>query len=205
MVAEARTDLSEESIFRLKAALKDPAPALRRIGPILEAGASKAFVEQRFGDFVWPPRYPNQAEPFINVAGALADFNKGATKPKARRFDRRPALRDTGQLLGSIRSALVGKDSVEVGTTVPYAASHQFGLVSTQPIAEGAKKRIAKWLFTDEGEPFKKQMTPLTGPQKVWDTEVVQRPFLGVTNQMEDEIQDTTEDVLAEEMSGGGQ
>ena len=187
---------------RIRGALKDTRPILTAIGAILEAGAQQAFDEQRFGSFRWPGRYPNQSEPFISIAGAVGDFNEGSIAPKGRRFDRRPALRDRGILVGSIRSQVTSEATVEVGSTVPYAATHQWGLASTQKFTSAGRKRMARWLLTKKGKPYMKKLVPLLHHESL-DTEVVQRPFLGVTPQMEDDIQATVESMIAEAAGGG--
>lgn len=193
-----------EAAAKIKKALQDKSRVMKMIGAILEAGSQKAFREQRFGDFEWPPRYPNQEEePFISVAGAMGDFEEGATEPKARRFDRRPALLDRRVLFGSIRSEQTAEDTVEVGTTVNYAATHQWGLVSTLRISDAGKRRLSKWLLTDKGRPYRRRMKFLLQPNRQsLDTEVAQRPFLGVTAEMEDDIQRTVELVIAEAAGG---
>ena len=197
-------DAETNPLVKLRGALGDTGPILERIGAIMEAGAQKAFDEQRFGSFVWPERYPNQSSPFISVAGAVADFSEGKSEPKGRRFDRRPALRDRGILIGSIRSRVVAGEAVEVGSTVPYAATHQWGLVSSQPVTKETKQRIAKWLLKPKGKPYRDKMTPVLAKNRTsWDTEVVQRPFLGVTAQMEEDIATTVETMIAEAAGGG--
>ena len=191
-------------LVKLRGVLDNARPILERIGAIMEAGSQQAFDEQRFGSFAWPERYPNQSSPFISVAGALADFAEGKSEPKGRRFDRRPALRDRGILIGSIRSRVVGTETVEVGSTVPYAATHQWGLISSQPVTKETKQRIAKWLLKPKGAPFRSKMTPLLAKNRTtWDTQVNQRPFLGVTAQMENDIQATVETMIAEAAGGG--
>lgn len=193
-----------EPFVRLRGALTDKGPILDSIGAILEAGAQEAFAEQRFGDFAWPERYPNQSEPFINIAAALSDFNKGRDEPLPRRFDRRPALLDTSELMGSVRSRVLSSDTVDAGSTVPYAPQHQWGLVSSQPVTPQAKNRIAKWLLTPGGTPYRGKLTFLLQPNRTTlDTQINQRPFLGVTTQMEGDIQRTVEEKVAEAASGG--
>lgn len=186
----------------LRNALREKKRALKMVGAVLESGAQRAFEEERFGDRKWPGRYPNQADPFINVAGAMADFEGGAEAPKGRRFDRRPALTDTGNLAGSIASKQVGRNRVEVGTMVEYAADHQWGLTSSMRLTKGGKQRLAKWLLGGSGRPYRKKMVPLLSKTS-HDTDIVQRPFLGVTEEMEDDIQRTVEIVIAEAAGGG--
>lgn len=192
-----------DSFVRVRGALRNKGNMLTRIGALMVAGAQQAFRQQRFGSFEWPGRYPNQSEPVINVAGAVADFAGGASRPKARRFQRRPVLFDRGILRQTIASRNTGEDTVEVGTTTPYAATHQWGLVSTQPVNKDTKKRIAKWLLQDEAKPYRGKMRFLLQPNRSsLDTEVVQRPFLGVTPEMEDDIRRTVEMSIAEAAGG---
>lgn len=193
-----------EPFVRLLGALKNPKRALKRIGFLLKAGAQKAFHDQAFGSWKWPARYPNQGEPFINTAGALSDFAAGKDKPKPNRLNNRPAVRDTSYLMGSINDEIVDEFTVAVGTTVPYAAQHQHGLVSTQPVTTDTKKRIAAYLLTPGGEKFRDKLLPMLKPALTnWDTEIVQRPFLGVTDVMEGDIQSSVEELIAEEANGG--
>lgn len=182
----------------IRGALADKRDLLEQVGALMEEESQQAFQRQRFGDFAWEPRYPNQSDPFINVAGALSDFAKGGNQPKSRRFQRRPALRDTGQLQRSIRSRVRSNDSVEVGTNVEYAPFHQFGLVSVQKVDQATKKRIAKWLLTDRGVQYRPHLTFLTNPNtNTLDTETVQRPFLGVTPALEADIATAVEEHIS--------
>ena len=189
---------------KLRSALTDTKPILTRIGAILEAGAQAAFSDQKFGSVAWPHRYPNQAEPFVNLAGALSDFAAGSSNPKSRRFSRRPAVMDTGRLLRSIRSRVTGRDRVEVGTTVEYAPAHQWGGVTSQPVTDDAKKKIAAWLLTPGGKPYMSKMTFLLQKNRATlDTKVAHRPFLGVTATMEKDITSAVEELVAEAATGG--
>ncbi len=190
-----------DPLVKLRGAVSNPRPILERIGAIGVAGSQQAFEDEKLGEWVWPERYPNQSEPFINIAGAVADFASGRSEPLPRRFDRRPVLRDTGELLGSLNWRVTGDDSVEWGSTKEYAAAHQFGLTTSQPMDEATRKRMATWLLTEDGDPYIKKLTPLLNMTEL-ETDIVQRPFLGVTAQMEDDIQETVELMIAE-ASGG--
>jgi len=182
---------------RIRAALKDTRKVMSRIGETMEAASFRAFDEQAFGDFKWPARYPDQPPPFLNVAGAIADFAKGATAPKARRFQNRPALIDTGALSTSPKSRVVGNRVVEVGSTHPAAASHQWGLPSSQPVDQATKNRIARWLLK-KGKPYRNKLAPVLMPSvSSWGTKVAQRPFLGVPHDLEPEIQSIVETEIA--------
>jgi len=194
---------------------RDLTPALKAIGALLESVSQHAFQEQKLGEYVWEGRYPSQEDPFISLAGALSDFDSGATRPKERRFQRTPVLKDTGNLMGSIASKVSGNDLVEVGSAVEYASLHNFGGFSSQPITKQAKTKIAKWISKkkprkpkagakpktpkeqSKGEKYALKMMPMLGLD-VWETEVVQRPFLGITDQAENDIAETLEIFLTE-------
>lgn len=194
---------SGEDLRRLRERVRDPKPVLKAIGALLESQAQKAFIDQRLGDFVWDERYPSQEDPFVNTAGVVSDFNEspGRRSPLSRRFERRPALMDTGALAGSFKSrrsvSVKGEDTVEVGTTLDYAAAHQWGLTTTQRISDEAKKGIRKWLNTEQGAPFKLKLWGLTSSDEL-ETQAVQRPFLGITQESERDIAATVELFIAE-------
>lgn len=193
IVDPGKTDPYAELIGRLE----NPEKILRQMGLLMESTAQEAFKFERLGDIEWPHRYPNQADPFVNVAGLVSDLNRGA-KIKARRFDRRPVLFDTGKLAESPKSRVVGKDRVEVGSPFERAAVHQFGLVSQQKVTPEAKKKLSRWLLTDQGRPFQKKLAFLLRPAvRTLDTQVVARPFLGITDQLEDDMVDVIEKSLA--------
>lgn len=124
----------------LEGALEDLTPALEQIGVLLVAGAQRAFREQGRGERWQERRVPN-------VFGIVSDLARGKTPPK-RRFDRRPALVDTGQLRNSIDARVSGRDTVEVGTVVPYASLHQFGGTSTARVTPAARRGLARYLKT---------------------------------------------------------
>ena len=87
----------------LDAALDNPQAALKQIGILMVAESQRAFKAQQFGAKKWDQRAP------VNVFGIIADFTAGKTKPPNRRFDQRPALRDTGRLSSSIAYQVKGK------------------------------------------------------------------------------------------------
>jgi len=195
VVDSGKTDPYAELVGRLRR----PRALLKQMGAMMESASQEAFTLQRLGDIEWPHRYPNQGEPFVNVAGLVSDLNRGATI-KERRFQRRPALQDTGQLGASIRSRVVSDDRVEVGTPLERGATHQYGLTSQQPITPEAKKGLSKWLLSDQGRPFQKKLSFLLMPaRRTLDTQVVERPFLGITDELEDDMVELIEEVLASE------
>lgn len=120
--------------------LDRPEAALRQVGTLMVAESQQAFRDQKFGDEEWDARSS------VNVFGIIADFHAGR-KPPDRRFERRPALRDTGRLAQSIAHRMVSKDVVEVGSNLPYAGVHNVGgQVTSMPITDQVRDLLARWL-----------------------------------------------------------
>ncbi len=198
-----------EGLRRLRVRLRNPAPAARMIGILLVSESARAFTEQRLGDQTWPERYPNQAEPFVNVAAVLEKANRGV-KPRPGDFSRRPALVGTRSLQRSVAAELRGPDTVEVGSASPYAAVHQYGGTSRQEVTETAKLTLRSWLYTPTGRlrkeaaPYAEKLTPLL-KKTSHETEVFARPFIGVTDEAGPRITDIVEHFVAgEEVANGG-
>lgn len=206
----------------LEAMLRKTKEMLKRLGnlkPLLKvwglmgvSASQNAFTDQKFGDKVWPARYPNQAPPKLNIAGTVADFNAGRSSPKPNRFQDRPALVDEGYrggLVGSISSEVVSDTAVEWGTTKPYAALHQKGGQSTQAITTAAKERISAWLFKKNGnvrsgrEPFVGKLWPLLGKSSI-TTNVAERPFVGIPTELANDMVKASEAFLEGKDSGLG-
>jgi len=183
------------------------------VGRILESQSQRTFLEQRLGEHEWPERYPNQEDPFVNIA-ALVNWTNEGNQIQSRFFDRRPALMGTNALSGSI-SARYEANFVEVGSALGYASNHQWGLPSTQPITSQAKSTIAKFIGEESdgsgGWVKAKRMGPRQKEQreKYWfklfpllsmnelTTTPVARPFLGITPQNEADIAEDVEYYLA--------
>ncbi|RKY16666.1 MAG: hypothetical protein DRQ55_17530 [Planctomycetota bacterium] len=179
---------------------------------IIEAQSQKAFLDQKLGEFTWPERYPSMEDPFVNLA-AMVNWTNTGGGILDRFFDRRPALMGTGNLAQSI-SGTTAKGFLEVGSALPYAADHQFGLSSSQPVTEQAKTTIGRFIGMEkrEGEWKKKKrlgpkqkenrekfffkMAPLLGKTEL-TTQVNQRPFIGITPQNEQDIADSIEEFVA--------
>lgn len=167
-------------VERIQKALDNPTAALKQIGALMVGESQRAFREQRLGDKQWEPRAP------INVFGIIADFARGAGAPPARRFQRRPALEDTRNLLRSISFRLVDEHTVEVGTVVQYAQVHQKGgEVKSEKITKTVQEALWDWL-QGRGSRYKRDLGWLLN-KKYRDTEltaeVPARPFIGVTEQ----------------------
>ncbi len=167
-------------IERWERKLENPTDALKQIGALMVAESQRAFKLQRFGREKWKER----STP--NVFGIIADFHAGKKKPPARRFESRPALRDTGALARSIAFKLAGAKVVEVGSVLPYAGTlHHGGEVESKPITETVQTALWKWL-KGPGKEHKSTLGWLlnkkfTG-QKLTTT-VPKRPIVGITKQ----------------------
>ena len=171
------TFIKGAKVGRIEKNLDDPQAALKQIGVLMVAESQRAFKAQQFGKKKWDQRAP------VNVFGIIADFTAGKTKPPDRRFDQRPALRDTGRLSSSIAYQVTGK-IVEVGTNLEYAAVHQTGgETESKPLTESVQKKIARWLKKQSTE-LQDRLGWLTDEERRGDTltqTVPARPFIGIT------------------------
>lgn len=164
-------------VGRMERNLANPHAALTQIGVLMVAESQRAFKAQQFGAKKWDQRAP------VNIFGIIADFHQGRRKPPARRFQRRPALRDTGRLASSIAFEVIG-NTVEVGTPLDYAEVHQTGgEVESKPLTGQVRRNLWRWLKTQNAElkrrigwvlnrKFKDETLTATVPA---------RPFLGIT------------------------
>lgn len=168
-----------DKLRRIGKRLEDPQTALKVIGALMVSESQGAFRAQSFGGKEWKDRAP------INVFGLLADFRVGRQAPLPRRFERRPALRDTGRLAASI-AAVVEGNSVVVGTNLPYGSVHNFGgPVESVEITKDIRSRLWAWLRQQTRE-LKRSLGWLLN-RKLVGTKlkgtVPQRQFVGVTPQ----------------------
>jgi phage gpG-like protein len=165
---------------RMKRALENPSVALKQIGILMVAESQSAFSAQRLDKKVWRERAP------VNVFGILADMEAGRPPP-ARRFEQRPALRDTGRLSSSI-AFQVRSPVVEVGTDLPYASVHQFGGETTSSaITPQIRRRLWEWL-KDQSRTLRRQLGWLLNNKFKGQTltaKVPARPFVGITGKTE--------------------
>jgi len=185
---------------------------MKQWGALLVETSQRAFVDQRLGDDEWPPRYPNMEPPFINIAGALSDFNAGKSKPKNNRFNERPALVDqglAGGIWGSITFA-ASKNEVEVGTNKPYGKIHQEGGESDIAVTDEGYRKGYDWLFTDRigtavkgREGYIKKLWPALS-RRFLHQNVAKRPFLGVTAEAGQDLVKATQEYFEGEQLGGG-
>jgi phage gpG-like protein len=164
----------------------DPRGPLKVIGAMIAAESQGAFRDQKHGRDKWEPRAP------VNVFGILADLHEGG-QPKARRFERRPALRDTGRLERSIAFALVGATAVEVGSNLDYAAVHHYGgTTESKPITPGVRRALWRWLKPKDRS-LKARLGWLLNKKFKGETltqEVPARPFVGLTEQLRRDVRE---------------
>jgi len=188
------------------AKIKDLEPVLTEIGTEMMIESRRAFKAQKFGDFDWPPRYGGIPFPAkINYAGALQDLTDGP-RVKDRRFNDYPALKDSGLLGRSINFQVMGKDSVRVGVTGPaakYAGNQQWGIESTQDIPGDAIDKLDEQIDDETNEERLDGLHALRARLErdgsVLTTKVQQRPFLGVTDEMQEKIPR----ILSDHFNGG--
>lgn len=167
--------------------LASPTKALKQIGALMVAESQKSFKDQKHGDQAWQPRR------VPNVFGIIADLAHGE-RIKKRRFDARPALHDKGRLKSSITFTVRGDDAVEVGTTIAYAAAHQFGHeVESETITDDVQLKLEAWLGTKDGAPWWKSLSYLLKMKylgKKLKAKLPARPFVGITTQTHADIKE---------------
>ena len=169
-----------DKVRRWQVNLKNPAKALKQVGALMVSESQKAFTDQRFGQEQWEPRSP------INVFGILADFHAGKKTPPARRFESRPALKDTGRLGNSIAFQVSG-DTVTVGSNLPYAGVHHTGgEVESVPLSEQVQHALGEWLLKIDDDTIFNRLAPLINKRRRGDTlkmQVPERRLVGITKQ----------------------
>lgn len=137
---------------RIKRQIANPEPLLRVLGGLMVSQSGRAFDESRLGEYEWPKRYPakGDGDSFVNTAGLVQDLSEGKT-PKKHRFQSRPPLIDTGWARRTVADKarsmrLLGTYTVEVGTTDPKLAKHQWGGKSEQFITDSVRENLSEWL-----------------------------------------------------------
>lgn len=167
--------------------LDNPSAALKQVGILMTAESQRAFKEQKLGDKAWEPRAP------VNVFGILADFAAGKKEPPARRFEQRPALRDTGRLAASISYKLQGTNIVEVGSNLPYAGVHQHGgPVKSETITPDVRRLLWGWL-KGKGRKWRGRLGWLLNKKfegKQLEGKVPARPIVAITKQTIEDVKE---------------
>lgn len=128
--------------------LENPQPLLKQLGLLGVKESRAAFRKQAFGDIPWSAKYNNAGDPFINVAGAIEDFNAGKN-PKPSNLVSRPALigeGDRGGLRASISYQVLGSEGVEVGSNKPYASLMNRGGNSSVTLSVSGFARLVDWI-----------------------------------------------------------
>jgi len=158
--------------LRLERSLSRPEIALSRIGALVTSRSQKAFdLQARFGR-PWPDRWTP------NVPGILSDLDRGVSV-KERRFKPRPVLMDTGRLRQSIQWRIESADTVAIGTNLPYAKKHQFGLADSITVTQRMRDGLAKFLRSKRGRQWRVALGWIFG-MKTIDFIIRKRPFIGV-------------------------
>lgn len=175
-----------DKLRRVESTLANPTRVLTQIGALMVADSQQAFVDQKWEGKPWKPRS------VPNIFGLIADFAAGK-KPPARRFEARPALRDTGRLAASIAFRVAG-NATEVGTNLPYAATlNDGGEVESEKITEQVQEALWKFL-KGPGKPWQKRLGWLLN-KKYRNTKLKQkvepRQFVGLTPQLVEDIRET--------------
>jgi phage gpG-like protein len=135
---------------RLSSSLEDPRWILTGIGALLLSASQRAFREEKMGKIKWKTRDETKMVP--NWPAIVGHFSTKASAPPARNFHGQHTLTGTGRLRGSMAFRLVGEDTVEVGSNVPYAkALHEGGESETPTITKALQKRLWEWMKTRVG------------------------------------------------------
>ncbi len=188
-------------IEKLREALKDPSALMKTLGLQGVAESKRAFRSQGLGNIKWPARYGGRVSPFINIAGAIQDFNAGKKQPQPNRFQDRPALIDQGMrggMLGSLTSRNRGNFVAEWGSNKQYSLTHQEGGDVFLRVNETGKQNGRAWLFKKNQMPRKgkesyaKILWPILYKGFLKQT-VARRPFLGITDNLESDMIRTVE------------
>lgn len=137
------------SLGAVEGNLSNPTRILRQIGETMRGRIQAAFKAQSRGEFRWRERRTP------NIMGIISDLERNSNV-KERRFDSRPALEDTGNLLRSfgLREAIgmPTKYKVEVGTPLPYAPTLNVGGTSEKEVTPQVKRNLSIYLKRMRGQ-----------------------------------------------------
>lgn len=182
---------------------------MKGLGGLALSYAQQAFDRQALGSEQWAARYPKQTGAKVNIAGVVSDFLAGKRTPPERRFQDRPAGIDTGLLRRSLTPSKALKTHgfmVEVGSAQQNASAVQFGARQEQHLTKSFVELLAAWMKKSRGniKRAKKVSQPITAKDaaiqklgflfglakkgKPLVTQSGARPYLGVTNELEDKL-----------------
>lgn len=116
---------------------KNPVPFLKRVGAMMKGRVARTFASQGRDGIEW------RARKVPNVIGIIKDMEAGRKSIPNRRFEYRPAARDTGLLARSISFQVEGNTAVSIGTVVQYANKVQGGGVSVARINMVARNNLS--------------------------------------------------------------
>lgn len=134
----------------LRTSLEDPRFVLSGIGALIVAQTDKAFDEERMGKVKWKTREETGMVP--NWPAVLAHFSDKTTDPPRRNMSNVDTLTGTGHLRGSFAFRITNQDTVEAGTTVPYAAVlHEGGESRSARITKTVQNRLEAWITKTGG------------------------------------------------------
>jgi phage gpG-like protein len=124
--------------------LSHPIKIMKQVGEMMRGRMQNAFAEQSRGRFLWRERK------VPNIMGIIDDLEKGP-RVKDRRFNPRPALKDTGALersfgAGQRNVEMPTKLRVEIGTPVEYAPTLNVGGTSEKKVTRQVKKNLSIYL-----------------------------------------------------------
>jgi len=174
--------MAKFTLEQLKNKTDNLKPLLSQIGTaVIVPDVQETIRSQTFNEKPWPKRYPNQSGAKVNVAGIIGDFTQGRN-PLQKRFVDSPVLQSL-EFIGSFTSRVVGADSVQVGTTWPFANIHHFGLASFQNITQTTRDNLSKFLKKERKKSKErgKELSERLGfifNTEVLETNVVERRFL---------------------------
>lgn len=227
------TTKGTRGVFHLRRAVNNPRRLLKRLGVKLVESSQDAFASQRLGDRFWPEQYPDQPEPFLNVAGAVGDLNRRG-RIRDQLFRRRAALFDTGSLFRSVKERVVDDRTVQVGSIHPAASQHQYGGETEQPVTDRTRKALAAEMrkyrkktkeaarihgtsarrlkrLAREGTVFSGGVGRAVALEKLGflfqvdsvTTNINARPFVGITDQVGEALVRVVEEFFQEAADGG--
>ncbi len=117
--------VAQAALQALLGAMQDMTPLMEEIGEDAKAESDLAFRDSR-SPFGIPWARLSLVTRIQRIQRVASNFTKsGKIKKNPRGIDATP-LRDTGRLAASI-SVDAGPDSVEIGSNLPYAPTHQLG------------------------------------------------------------------------------